>query len=331
MKARSIVLALVAVTGLFAGQAAHAISDGNYDPAKQGCTGAADNYNHGETTEEGCHNIALVVYDGTGHEYFGMGTFQTPEGEFVHAGEYWYDLGDGTRTSQRFDENGPQDPVTTAGTEAHPETGIHIYFGADDNLDEGEHDSSRQVNNGPSDGGAIQFNLDPNSVNDWVAALALQDQSYLLTHPLPVGDAGTGFCADGICISVQSQRRTAFQGGQDSERDVSNYDGKKWDPKTCAGPSDQPPDCGDKALSAWNAHEGTTYVEPGVQIYEDPDAQGSPEALSFFSGGNASDDPYPLPALYIGTCGIVIGGGDVQFPASEFTNDAGQIVIETGC
>jgi hypothetical protein len=56
-----------------------------------------------------------------------------------------------------------------------------------------------------------------------------------------------------------------------------------------------------------------------VQVYEDPNPEGSPIG------------PYPLPALYVGTCGVVFGGGQVQMPASPITNGAGQVVLKTLC
>jgi hypothetical protein len=147
------------------------------------------------------------------------------------------------------------------------------------------------------------------------------DRSFILTHPLPVGSAGFGACADGICFTVTTERRVAYQGGSESApaRDVANYGGVEWDPESCGGPDDQAEDCGGQPISYWHEKNGTTYVEPGIQIYEDPDPQGSPLP------------PYPLPAIYVGTCGLIVGGGPLQLPASPYTNDAGQIVVPTGC
>ena len=62
------------------------------------------------------------------------------------------------------------------------------------------------------------------------------------------------------------------------------------------------------------------YAEPGIQIYEDPDPQGSPIGPS-----------YPIPAFYVGTCGLIVGGGQMTMPSSPFTNKAGQFVVPTGC
>ena len=98
-----------------------------------------------------------------------------------------------------------------------------------------------------------------------------------------------------------------------------DYSGVQWDPETCAGPTDSKTDCGGHSMSWWDKQQGTVYAEPGIQIYEDPDPQGSPIG------------PYPLPAFYVGTCGLVIGGGQVQMPASPYTSPAGQFVVTTGC
>jgi hypothetical protein len=206
----------------------------------------------------------------------------------------------------------------------HPASGIRLYFGNDDNIAGGEHDGTSGIHNGASDGGGFHVVLDPASVWPWMHAFMHYHPRYILTHPLPVGDAGIGFCVDGTCFSAQTQRQVAYQGGADSQRDAADYsDPHTWDQpaQTCnggdAGQSCQNPD-GSNGLTYWNNRVGTTYDEPGVQIYEDPDPEGSPVF-------------YPLPALYVGTCGVIIGGGLVQFPASPLTNGGGQIDLQTGC
>jgi hypothetical protein len=147
--------------------------------------------------------------------------------------------------------------------------------------------------------------------------------------------AGAGAGADGIMFSVQTERQVAFEGTGDGERDVADYAGKNWDPESCSGPDDEAfaqdgsRQCADpnapkgqqkkQDITYWEAQEGRTYAEPGVQVYEDPDAQASPLG------------PYPLPAAYVGTCGVILGGGDLQAPASPVTNSAGQFAVQTGC
>ena len=295
------------------------VSDGHYDYRRNHCSGAADNYTN-PAAEAGCYTMIVTVSDGTGHEYVGAGIRQTPEHTAAGTIDVWFDGGSGTKTIVTFDRSGGHSTSEEPGTPADPATGLHLYFGADDNLDGGEHDSSPQINNGPSDGGGIVVDVDPATADAWIAAAQAMDIAAILRRPLPVGSAGSGFCADGICFAITTQRRVAFQGGNpDVSRDVFDYEGKTWDPESCAGPSDGADDCGGVQLSDWNAREGTTYVEPGLQIFEDPDAQGSPVG------------PYPLPAFYAGTCGVVVGGGPMVFPASPQTNSAGQLEVRTAC
>jgi len=337
---------------------AFAVSDGNYDSARQHCTPAANESDNPDYSELHCHSVTLTVRDGDAtsyHEYFGIGVQQTPDHQpsLVDAGllsigrhqvvDVWYDPQGKGESCQlySFDFNPdtpnpqPSGPVpcdfVAGGSTAEPDpsSGLHLYFGADDNTDAGEHDSSQQVHNGPSDGGAIVLNLDPVSVMSWMTAAQTNDRKYLLSHPLPLADAGLGFCADGICFSAQTtQRAAAYPDGTPVDRGVANYGGLQWDPESCSGPSDSSADCGEPPggdpqsttpLRDWNDYRGDPTIDPGIQIYEDPDAQGSPVG------------PYPLPAIYVGTCGVVIGGGDFAAPPSDYTNGSGQLVIDTGC
>lgn len=267
-----------------------AVSDGDYSPSQQGCSAGADDYNR-TGAQDGCHNSRVVVGDGRGDDLLTAGTDQTANGQPVSSADYTFDPG-------AFD----------------PTSGAQVYFGADDNLDAGEHDASPEWQNGPSDGGGVHAGATPDLLFAWLDGLmaaAGGDPSYLLTHPVPV-DAGYGACADGTCASVQTNRRVVFQGGSPGSRDAANYSGASWDPATCSS-SDQasqsPQSCGGHSLRWWNQRQGTVYAEPGVQVYEDPDAQASP-ALPL----------YPIPSAYAGTCGVVAGGGAVQ-----------QVVVSTGC
>lgn len=294
--------------------AAMAVSDGNYDFHKQHCSDAAANSDSPQTTEPDCRTVDASLWTGANgaydkdNELGSVGLQQTP---------------DGTQPSETV-SNGPG-----ATAQDHAAEGLHAYFGADDNLDNGEHDSSEKVDNGPSDGGGIQANVDPASLTAWIAALSTGDTTYLLTHPIPLVSAGIGAGADGVMFSAQTERQVAFEGTGDGERDVADYAGKNWDPETCSGPDDEADACADPTspkgqqkkqdITYWEAQEGKTYAEPGVQVYEDPDAQASPLG------------PYPLPAAYVGTCGVILGGGQAQAPASPVTNSAGQLAVQTGC
>lgn len=276
------------------GVAVAGVSSGNYDPARHGCSGGADDSDNPSNVEPGCQNMTFNVRDGDGTEQFRTGTYQTADGDSVNNGD------------------------VTPGAAGDPSTGEHAYFGADDNLDNGEHDSSSKMEDGPSDGGAIVLNVTPQSVSTWLAELQSGNLKFLLTHPVPIVDAGAGSCADGLCESVQTQQHTAFQGGAKGQRDAANYDGKQWDPGTCAGPNDEKADCGGHDINYWRRKEGRVVVEPGAQVYEDPNPEGSPEG------------PYPIPSAYVGTCGVVLGGGTAPpAPASPVTNGAGQAVVDT--
>jgi hypothetical protein len=316
-----VLLPLVATALAAATLPAFAVSDGSYDSSRQGCSNTADASDHPQYTEKHCYSATLQL-SGAHHRYVLVGVPQTPDGTSADAIEICLDF-TGTASCARFDQSGFSQLPDRPGTPVDPEKGeLHAYFGADDNLDSGEHDGSEQVANGPSDGGAIQANVTPLTAADWVSHVLAADRSYVLTHPLPAADAGAGGCADGICISVQTQRRVAYTAGSKNAktRDVSDYDGHTWDPPSCAGPSDSAKDCGGHPMSWWHKKGQTTYVEPGIQVYEDPDPQGSPIG------------PYPIPALYVGTCGFVAGGGIAPaFPASPITNKAGQLIVQTGC
>lgn len=312
------------------GGAAMAISDGNYGADKQHCPGNANNSDHPDSAPEGCRAANVAVYTGDeynrSNEVASAGVGQEPAGVD----------GDPRSIPHEPEGNGPG-----TGAAAHAADGLHVYFGADDNLDFGEHDSSDQVNNGPSDGGAIQLDVSPALLEAWLDALTAGNAATLLTSPVPLVSFGTGACADGVCFAAATSRRTAFAGGSEGERNVANYDGKQWDPETCSGPKDQQADCGGRKLAEWNKDERTTHVEPGVTVFEDPDAQGSP-----------AGPIYPIPGAYAGTCGVVLGGGswsdgesykdlreNAPYPFAvpegrrntPITNSAGQVVVPTAC
>ena len=57
-------------------------------------------------------------------------------------------------------------------------------------------------------------------------------------------------------------------------------------------------------MNSWRQHEaGTVNAEPGVQVYEDPDAQASPLDPAYEAGLSQQPVLYPIPAAYAGTCG----------------------------
>lgn len=317
---RRFALLAAGVLALATSVPAMAISDGDYSYTKQGCKGNSLDSDRPAHTEKYCYTATLQLADRS-HRYVLVGVPTTPDGTFANSVDICIDL-TGVNKCVNFSQSGPTPLPDRPGTPIDPAGGqIHAYFGADDNLDNGEHDGSEYVENGPSDGGSVQANADAFNIVTWMQSIT--DTKYLLTHPLPILDGGTGACADGICFSLQTVRRVAYKSGagkKDKPRDVSDYEGHEWDPPACGGPTDTAKDCGGHNLGWWHNRNQTAYVEPGIQIYEDPDPQGSPL------------DPYPLPALYVGTCGFVAGGGAAPaFPASPITNKAGQLILKTGC
>jgi len=222
--------------------------------------------------------------------------------------------------------------------------GFRFYLGQDDNTDAGEHDGVTGQHgtvgsfNGPSDGGAIGIFLLP----------ALVGQTPTASDPVPFAGASEGSCADGICQEATTQQQLLYQGcgatGPDGKalpddqcgpnsaqsRDVYNYSGKQWDPYNCSSgdaTSEAPGanGCGNQTMDQWRSQEAhNVYAQPGFQFYEDPDPEGSPAG---------PQQLYPLPAVYVGTCGVVAGGGSLPAaPASPVTNSAGQVVVApTGC
>lgn len=327
---RRLLLPLAVASAATIALPAYAVSSGGYSPAKQGCTTNAENSDAPNRVEPHCYTVAVEISDGT-HRYVTVGVPQTAShSESDALDPQWYALEicldfTGTPQCAHIDQNGYTPFTGTPTGPPNPQSGeLHAYFGMDDNVDFGEHDSSEYVDNGPSDGGSIVADVTPLSAAQWVSQLMAGNKSFLLTHPLPVGDGGVGFCADGLCVSAQTQRQVAYEGSGKNvaPRDVADYAGHTWDPYNCAGPTDGkgPNACGQHDMAWWDKQNGVTYVEPGIQIYEDPDPQGSPAGLI-----------YPIPAVYVGTCGLVVGGGNVQMPASPYTNSAGQVVVPTGC
>jgi hypothetical protein len=219
-------------------------------------------------------------------------------------------------------------------------TDAQLYFAGDDNLNSGEHDGvdgnygTANSFNGPSDGGSVGVHWHPLQSVSWARTARHSvhdgDLAAVAENPVPVADAGGGACADGVCFGVYTRQTSLYRGGggSGSSRDVYNYQGKQWDPYDCSsGDAASEQACyqeGGQTMDQYRADEASNVnAEPGVQVYEDPDPQGSPVL---------PQSMYPLTAVYAGTCGVAAGGGMVQAPASPLTNGAGQVSLSpTGC
>jgi hypothetical protein len=342
---------------LLGAASASATSDGYYDPARMQCTGYSDTTGAGAVP--GCYDAVIEIADASGHVYFGAGARQVDLDETpLQTFDVFIDPGLGQKymftVTRSNDFSNPAasaiaGPQILPSTPAHPEQGVYLYFGADDNLENGEHDGSPLMHNGPSDGGGITIEIRPETATAWISALQSVNPATILANPVPLTGAGLGGCADGICFGSTAVRRVAYLGGNTTHRDAPNYEGVVWDPESCSGEADgvtkgsatacddpttpqincllNPLACNTQTINKsgyenivyWHNKYGVVYLEPGVNIYQDPDPQASPLG------------PYPIPALSLGTCGFVFGGGDFSFTGAAGANSAGQIVVPTAC
>jgi hypothetical protein len=372
------VLALVAAgaAAISVAGAAYATSTGGYSPAAQDCPNDAEANNAGEpgagqsnAAVPGCHNLKANVEDGRGNRYAQFGVDQIPNGAsegspdaLPHAFDAAVDA-NGTPAGTPTDKCAPTgsgvaahgDVTNPSATTAAPCTAspgqnaaglvswAGVYFGADDNLDFGEHDGASgkhgtsQVQDGPSDGGAIVVNWHPTELVRWADLVAHADTAPLFSNPVPVAEAGEGACADGYCSSVHTRQGSVYDGGGDGSRNVYDYSGKQWDPYTCNSgdqTAEAPQSCGGQSMNDWRQQEaGTVNAEPGAQVYEDPDPQASPLDPAYEAGLTPQPVLYPTPSAYVGTCGVTAGGGPLASAPAGIpgTNSAGQVSVSTGC
>jgi hypothetical protein len=235
--------------------------------------------------------------------------------------------------------------------------GLLLYLGADDNLDNGEHDglgpfslANNQNNygsqNGSSDGGALMILLTPQTAANTPTA----------SHPEGLLNFSEGQCADGICFGATTQQQTVYQGcgapdsygqapcnsGTPQSANVYDYapggstandpsvNSESTNCNSGDANSTSEASCGSGGMngirSATPANENT---EPGLQLYTDPDPQRSPAAPAPL---------WPTPALYVGTCGVFVGSPATTGAAlgttpqsvgpMEVVNSAGQVAVE---
>ena len=169
MNVRPATLAALIVLGAASAQAA---SDGYYDPSRMLCTEYSDTTGAGAV--RGCYNAIIEVADASGHVYFGAGARQVDlDDQPAQTFDVWVDPGLGLKYTYTVSRSPAGITFGTASpsTPGHPEQGVFVYFGADDNLENGEHDGSPLMHNGPSDGGGISIDIRPDAAAAWVSAL----------------------------------------------------------------------------------------------------------------------------------------------------------------
>jgi hypothetical protein len=239
------------------------------------------------------------------------------------------------------------------------QNGLIVYLGADDNLDNGEHDglgpfsqTANQNNygaqNGSSDGGALMILLTPQTATNTPSA----------TNPNGLINASEGECADGICFEATTQQQTVYQGcgaadsygqapcnpGTPQNANVYDYapggstsndpsvNNESTDCNSGDKNSTSEASCGPGGMNAYrSATPANENAEPGFQLYTDPDPQRSPAAPSPL---------WPTPGVYVGTCGVyagsapttgsVVGTKPMSAGPVGIVNSAGQIAIDPG-
>jgi hypothetical protein len=287
---------------------------------------------------ESPHSGSLVADPGQGTAY--AITFDTGTGTLILVSPLGLGLDLLTWAASGF-AGPPPIPAQLVGTPGTPTAGVaqsssskhaatdglgqeQVYFGADDNLDNGEHDGvnpndfhkkDAKVANGPSDGGAAQANTHPQgSVTDPMTLEQNVDPSDP-HNPVRAADAGAAGCADGLCAGADTSHRKAYQGGCTTCPDQSVYNDQyttQWRSPDCnSGSTQNQNDCGanwQNGQEQGNIYQpyserGAYYTDPGVFVYEDPDPQSSPVF--------PVTPTYPICELYAGTMGVWVCSQEV--------------------
>ncbi|HEX6394287.1 MAG TPA: hypothetical protein VFZ97_12665 [Acidimicrobiales bacterium] len=172
----------------------------------------------------------------------------------------------------------PSQPTVTTGTANAVGTvltkGLVVYFGADDNLDNGEHDGytglegpcydqysgttytchSAGAINGPSDGGGLLLLLDPMAL--------MAPSAPTQTHPEGVANGSLGFCADSYCAEGTTQQQTVYYGCYDP----SNPNDAAWTASGNDGATDS----------------GSNATDPNTGKAYDQCAKGTPQSSNVY-------------------------------------------------
>jgi hypothetical protein len=187
---------------------------------------------------------------------------------------------------------------------------FHLFFGADDNLESGEHDGIPETNcepepnedvcynnldlaNGPSDGGMIRVDVTPNWEDPGGNVSTNPDALLLAAY------VGAGFCVDGICGNGGTSERRVYDGGQEGRvyLDDATADDYKDTDDYCSYDNEH------NCVRDVHDQQQDFYSRPGVNLYADPDPQDS--SLGPFDGSTNT---------HVGTGGVKIFGVDVIDP-----------------
>ncbi|MGH7897248.1 MAG: hypothetical protein ACREQQ_04800 [Candidatus Binatia bacterium] len=204
-----------------------------------------------------------------------------------------------------------QNPDNAEHIDQNPPKELHVFFGADDNLESGEHDGvpetgcaegstdpscdpppdNRDLANGPSDGGEIRLDVAPNQ-DDPAANLDPENPD----NVAPNTYAGVGMCVDGICANAGSGERQVYDGGQDGRVYLDDATAEDYkDTEDYCSYDNQ-----DNCVRTVHDEQQDFYSRPGVNLYADPDPQDS--SLGPFDGSTNT---------HVGTGGVKVFGVSV--------------------
>jgi hypothetical protein len=311
-----------------------ATSDGVYDNERSGCTLLGYTYDKRNEAEPGCQGFTVQAGPADRPDFVRVGFDQTPEGIGPHSGSIevgdpgasradrsrrlvvvvfdtgWALVGPRTLTPEESETPNVErvshpaltqtiDPANIPALPGRPADWT-VYFWMDDNFTIfGEHHSISQANDpdrdapvaqGPVSGGGIRADTHPDT-GDPSANADPSDRR----RPIRAAELRFGFCADGWCMSFQSQERTVYQGGAEGEQ--AAYDYKGLHAADCQF-RDPGPNCREYYDST-----GRMYVPAGLTIYQDPDSQ-SPTC----PGPCQAAGLYPIPPTHIGSDGVLVSG-----------------------
>jgi hypothetical protein len=207
-------------------------------------------------------------------------------------------------------------PTVTTGTKSDVvqvifTRGLVVYFGADDNTDNGEHDGytglegpcydqysgktytchSAGAVNGPSDGGGLVLSISPS----WLKAPSTPTQ----THPEGLFNFSLGFCADSYCTETTTQQQTVYYGCYDP----NNPNAGTW---TASGTD-----------GATNS--GSNAKDPSTGRPYDQCANGTPEKSNVYE-----NDAPTQQSVWPDDCGSDSIGPQDPGPTGNGTNGGGE-------
>ena len=319
--------------------AAAAVSDGNFDVGRQGCEPGDYSYDRKDVDHsgDGCETITVQAGPAGDDDFVRAGLEHTPEGTaphsgsvkvgragenaaddsnriaVVHADSGYAATGPRTLTPEEAEDPSIEpagEPGVSPAVQPENATGIPTerplewshYFGMDDNWIFGEHHATRQpgyedLHTGPVSGGGWSVATHPDLENPGENVDPTDRR-----RPVRAVDAVMGFCNDGLCMSVTTEERTIYRGGDEEAERRPAWDHSGNPPNGRSEPCDFRDPDGD--CQEFHDNQGEVYVPWGVNFYQDP----HPAAPDRF-GPELWD--YPMPSTHVGSEGVRVADEEI--------------------